>query len=194
MSAPVVSSTRFLLPSFSIAAVVSYNSLMSLPDTPRTTPASVATLLIASQLEAFAPLRTGLPSLHTSRAAFAISGSVQPRISVLPRPLAFSTSAVNFAASAFSSQFTYTSSTCILSPIRSQSTCGISASFASTSSSLMHVQSDTAYLVLLTNVFSCLKRTVSPPSVNSPSPVPILIVFIGGAVASERDANASSDI
>ena len=58
----------------------------------------------------------------------------------------------------------------------------------------MHVQSDTAYLVLLTNVFSCLKRTVSPPSVNSPSPVPILIVFIGGAVASERDANASSDI
>lgn len=55
----------------------------------------------------------------TARAAFAISGSLHSRTKVLPRPAAFSTSAVYLAASAPSPQFTYTSSAYILSPIRS---------------------------------------------------------------------------
>ena len=39
-----------------------------------------------------------------------------------------------------------------------------------------------------------MDSTVSPPSVYSASPVPTLIVFIGGAVASESVASASSDM
>ena len=56
----------------------------------------------------------------------------------------------------------------------------------------MQLHRDTAYLVLFTYVFSCLYRTVSPPSVYS-SPVPTLMVFIGGAVASDRASRASEE-
>ena len=68
------------------------------------------------------------------------------------------------------------------------------AILASTASSLIQVQNETAYLFLLTNVFSCLNNTVSPPSSYSDAPAPTFKAFIKGAVASDNFAIASSDI